>query len=74
MLNKILEQLKYQTKLLEAISMNTEKPKQDNNMKHAMENIVLLQKQILNNPVMDANPDMKEMINNMLNIIPKGGH
>lgn len=74
MLEKILKELQYQTKLLENISMNTEIPKRDNNTKHAMQkSIEMLQKQILSNPAMDANPDMKEMINNMLNIIPKGG-
>ena len=66
--------MEYQSKLLEAISMAVEKPKHDPKMKQAMnENLTVLQKQIFDNPAVNADPKMKAMINNILSMIPKGG-
>lgn len=74
MLEQILEELKYHTKLLETISMNTEVKPQNNDMKNAMkDSMVLLQKQMLSHPALSANPEMKKMMDNIINIIPKGG-
>lgn len=73
MFEQILKELKYQTKLLETISMNTEVKPQNNDMKNAMKNnMALLQKQMLSHPAFSANPEMKKMMDNIINIIPKG--
>jgi len=74
MLEKILEQLKYQTKLLETISMNTEIPPQNNDIKNAMKNSMdLLQKQMCDHPAFKNNPEIKGMMDNIINMVPKGG-
>ena len=74
MFEQILKELKHQTKLLETISMNTEVKPQNNNMKNAMkDSMALLQKQMLSHPAFSTNPEIKEMMDNIINIIPKGG-
>ena len=72
-MDEILKELKYQTKLLEAISMNTE-PKKHAGMQQSMQQSMdLLKTQLANMPAMKDNPEMNKMINNMFKIIPKGG-
>ena len=72
-MNEVLKELKYQTKLLEAISMNTE-PKQHTGMQQSMQQSMnLLKTQLAIMPGIKDNPEMNKMMNNMFKIIPKGG-
>ena len=73
LLGEILEELKYHSKLLGEISMNTE-PKQHAGMQQSMEQSMnLLKTQLANMPGIKNNPEMNKMMNDMFKIIPKGG-
>ncbi len=72
-MDKILKELKYQTKLLEAISMNTEPQKQNVEMsKSITQSMDLLKTQLMNNPGIKDNPEIGKMMQNIFNTIPEG--
>jgi len=72
-MEEIKKELRYQTKMLEEILMNTEPPKQNSEAKQAMmDSMELLKQQLVDNPAIKNNPEMEKMIKNIVNILPKG--
>lgn len=68
-LEEILKELKYQTKLLEEIVMRPKNPQMD----EVQEKMDLLKKELLKHAGLNQNPDSIKALNKLFNLIPKGG-